>query len=256
PARAGRELEAAQPLRALPPGEGLAAEDEVAPARVPLADRGVGGARRARVRPVPERDRLPRRVPGVAGGRHRRPIGPDVLAQREEVRVLVEDGAEEGVALRRLDLREGGIDVDVGGRAAAAPLGRDAVHAGQVDEQVGLADERRGAPRARPVLLAVDGVDEHPALAEAEPSEEIRRRGDAVRVRLAELVRPRVVGLCVVPGVLVEPRVVAARAEAEEIVSGLPGVAAAVVKAWSPGPGRTWADQPVSCTTAGFPQAR
>src|SRR5207244_8854662 len=47
-ARAGRELEAAQPLRALPPGEGLAAEDEVAPARIPLSDRGVGGARRAR----------------------------------------------------------------------------------------------------------------------------------------------------------------------------------------------------------------
>src|SRR5206468_3618332 len=116
-----------------------------------------------------------------------------------------------------------------------------------VDEQVGLADERRGAPRARPVLLAVDGVDEHPALAEAEPSEEIRRRGEAVRVRLAELVRPRVVGLRVVPGVLVEPRVVAERAAT---------ASAAVVKAWSPGPGGTWADQPVSCTTAGFPQAR
>src|SRR5207302_138567 len=132
----------------------------------------------------------------------------------------------ERIAGGGLDLRDGGVDVDVHRGTATATLRRDAVDAGEGHEEVGLAEES-GAPTGRgAVLHAARRVDEDPALAEPEPAEEVARRGDPVRVLLAELVRPRVVRRRVVPGVLVEPDVVAERAETEQIVRRLPRVAA------------------------------
>src|SRR5207249_3815913 len=68
-ARAPRKIEAADPLRPLAPGERLAPEPDVAAARIPLADRRVGGTGRSGVRPPLERDGRARRVPHVAARR-------------------------------------------------------------------------------------------------------------------------------------------------------------------------------------------
>ena len=140
--------------------------------------------------------------------------------------MLVENRAQYLVALGGADLRVGGIDVDVDGRPARPFFEGDAVHAPEVDEEVGLTHERHGATRAGAVLRLVHGVDEDPVVAEPEGGEEAAGGAQAVVVGFAELAGRRVVGRRVVGRVLVEPDVVAERAEPEEVVRGLPGVAA------------------------------
>src|SRR5262249_55471969 len=156
-------------------------------------------------------------------GRARR---ADVLAQREEMIVLFEDGAQQRVALRGADLREGGIEIDVDRGPTASTVGRDAVHAGEVHQQVGLTEEARRPARSGPMLPATCRVDEDPAVAETEPAEELSGKAYAVLVDGVERTRVGIVGGRVVAGVLVEPDVVPERAEAEEVVCRLPRVAA------------------------------
>jgi hypothetical protein len=140
--------------------------------------------------------------------------------------VLVQERPQAGVALRRTDLRVARVDVDVDRRPAAPPLEGDTVHAGDVDQEVRLAEQRRRASRRRPVLDAASAVHERPAIAEPHAAEEVRRDAEAVLVRRPELARRRVVGGGPERGLLVEPDVVPERAAAEEVVRRLPRVAA------------------------------
>src|SRR5262249_12674202 len=102
----------------------------------------------------------------------------------------------------------------------------DAVHAGEVHEQVGLTEETRRPARSGSMLRAACRVDKDPAVAETEPAEELSGEAYAVLVDGVERARLWIVGGRVVAGCLVEPDVVPERTEAEEVVCRLPRVAA------------------------------
>ena len=142
------------------------------------------------------------------------------------MRVLVEDRSHPGVSLRRTDLRVARIDVHEGGRPPPASIHGHAIHARDVDEEVGLREQRRRTAGARPVLDAPPAVDERPAVAESHPPEKVCGEAEPVLVRRPELTRRRVVGGSPVRRLLVEPDVVPERAAAEQVVRRLPRVAA------------------------------
>ena len=140
--------------------------------------------------------------------------------------MCLEEGTQIPVTIGQADLGIDGVKINIDGRPVPPPLGENAVHTAQIDQQVGLPHEPLEMSCTRAVFHLTRRVKESPALTEAKPLQKPGRRGNPIVIGWAKLVRERIVGWGIASGIFVEPHLIAKSAETQEVVHGLPDVAA------------------------------